>query len=122
MTELSDEALCMEEAETGMKAISLLEVNEYDVLLLDLNLPGLNGIEVMKKVKASEIPQGGMGFLQRTIPSFFEKALSDRIETNHSLASLDLKLGWIEENMPETFRAICPIDQAICPSMKSVVT
>lgn len=42
--------------ESGDKALPLLEKNEYDVLVLDLTMPGLGGIEVLKQVKAADIP------------------------------------------------------------------
>ncbi len=39
-----------------MRAMELLEKGECDVLILDLNMPGLTGMEVLKKIKALEIP------------------------------------------------------------------
>ena len=33
------------------EAIALLELNEYDVVLLDINLPGKNGIELLSYIK-----------------------------------------------------------------------
>jgi len=54
--ELSEEGLNVEEAESGTKAIDLLDKNDYDVLLLDLNMPGLGGMDVLEKVKAGEVP------------------------------------------------------------------
>ena len=54
--ELSSDGIDVREADSGQKAIDLLEKDEYDVLLLDLNMPGLGGIEVLKTMKALEIP------------------------------------------------------------------
>jgi len=42
--------------ENGTKALELLEKEEFDVLLLDMNMPGLDGIEVLKRIKSQEIP------------------------------------------------------------------
>jgi two-component system, NtrC family, response regulator AtoC len=44
------------ETDNGIKAMEFLEKEEYDILLLDLNMPGLGGIDVLKKVKDREIP------------------------------------------------------------------
>jgi len=38
-------------AETGKKAINLLSEKHFDVVLLDLLLPDINGIEILKKIK-----------------------------------------------------------------------
>lgn len=43
-------------AENGLKALELLEKEEFDILLLDMNMPGLNGLEVLKKLKSQDIP------------------------------------------------------------------
>ena len=55
-TELSDGGFSVAETDSGIKAMELLEKEEYDVLLLDLNMPRLSGMEALKKIKASEIP------------------------------------------------------------------
>ncbi len=39
-------------AENGKKAVSLIEKNDYDLLLLDIRLGDLSGIEVLKAAKA----------------------------------------------------------------------
>lgn len=39
------------EAENGEKVLKLLDIYDADVVLLDLNMPLLNGIEVIKKLK-----------------------------------------------------------------------
>jgi heterodisulfide reductase subunit A len=41
-------------AETGEEALKLIEEQSFGVMVLDLRLPGINGIEVLKKVKASK--------------------------------------------------------------------
>jgi DNA-binding NtrC family response regulator len=54
--ELADAGFDISEASNGKKAIDMLKKDEYDVLILDLNMPGLNGIEVLKKIKEIDIP------------------------------------------------------------------
>jgi len=55
MNELSDEGFDVDATDNGIKTMELLEKDEYDVLLLDLNMPGLNGMDVLKKIKDIEI-------------------------------------------------------------------
>lgn len=38
----------------GEEALSCYEVNEYDLLILDLNLPGLDGLEVLKEIRTGD--------------------------------------------------------------------
>lgn len=45
----------VEHADSGSDAVDLLKVADYDVIVLDWNLPGLTGIEVLKKYRS----QGG---------------------------------------------------------------
>lgn len=42
------------EANDGEKVLEFLKNNEVDVILLDFNMPKLNGIEVIKKLKEAE--------------------------------------------------------------------
>lgn len=56
INELSEEGFDVDAAGNGVKTMELLEKNEHDVLLLDLNMPGLNGMDVLKKIKDLEIP------------------------------------------------------------------
>jgi DNA-binding NtrC family response regulator len=50
--ELSDEGHNLHETGSGGDAVSLVDKDDYDVVILDLNMPGLGGIEVLKKIKA----------------------------------------------------------------------
>lgn len=40
-----------DEAEDGLKAWSLLKENNYDIILTDWNMPNMNGLELVKKIR-----------------------------------------------------------------------
>ncbi len=41
-----------DEAEDGVKAWKILSENQYDIILTDWNMPNMNGLELVKKVRA----------------------------------------------------------------------
>jgi len=46
-----------DEAEDGVKAWKLLSESHYDVILTDWNMPNMNGLELVKKVRSEGIHQ-----------------------------------------------------------------
>ncbi len=44
----------VETAKDGLSGLSSIQQNHFDLVLLDIMLPGLNGIDVLKAAKASE--------------------------------------------------------------------
>jgi DNA-binding response OmpR family regulator len=51
---LSKEGYSVEGAETGEKALAAAMGNSFDMILLDLMLPGLDGLEVAKRLKGND--------------------------------------------------------------------
>jgi DNA-binding NtrC family response regulator len=55
-TILTKEDFYVETADTGKKAIEMLKNSSFDVILTDLRLPDIDGTEVLKEVKALNLP------------------------------------------------------------------
>src|SRR5215467_3177418 len=55
MRALKESAYEVDLAETGEKAMELATQNVYDSILLDIRLPGRNGIQVCRELRAARI-------------------------------------------------------------------
>jgi len=53
---LAREGYAVDQAADGVEAVSRASFVRYDILVLDLNLPGLDGVEVCRKVRDREDP------------------------------------------------------------------
>jgi two-component system invasion response regulator UvrY len=51
--EEEDDMTLAEEASSGKEVLAILSKKEFDVLVLDIEMPDLNGLEVLKQVKLS---------------------------------------------------------------------
>jgi two-component system, NarL family, invasion response regulator UvrY len=64
------------EASSGAEVFALLKAEHWDLLLLDISLPDMNGIEILKRVK-------------REVPSLPVLMFSMYSEDDHAMASLE---------------------------------
>ena len=49
--EFEDEGYAVESAYNGTEALAKFQANPPDLVVLDINMPGMNGIEVLRKMK-----------------------------------------------------------------------
>jgi len=54
-TILTEEHLATQLASDGQMALKLLEENKYALMLLDINMPGINGYEVIERIRRKKI-------------------------------------------------------------------
>ena len=95
-------------AETGEKGLAILKTMQVDLVLLDYMLPGMDGIEVLKSLRAkvcayllSEAEQhGSMTF---TIP-FSRIQLADYLNCDRSALSRELSLMQ-RDGLLDTYRS-----------------
>jgi two-component system, sensor histidine kinase and response regulator len=57
---LQDRGHLVEIAGDGQEAVSLTERNRYDVILMDVQMPGMNGLEATAAIRAAEQGTGAM--------------------------------------------------------------
>lgn len=48
---LSRQGYAVDVCNDGAEALELVQINEYDLLILDLNLPGMDGMEILKTLR-----------------------------------------------------------------------
>lgn len=51
----TDDIFCIEEAVNGTDALSKIENNEYDLIIMDISMPGKNGLDVLKDLKQKNV-------------------------------------------------------------------
>ncbi|MFW2387337.1 MAG: response regulator [Polyangiales bacterium] len=56
----------VEEAETGFEALQLLASNAFDVVIVDVNMPDINGLELLAFMKKSPRQRGARKILIST--------------------------------------------------------
>ena len=49
-----EEGYCVDTSETGEEALKKFEKGKYDLFLLDMKMPGMNGLELLKKIKDAD--------------------------------------------------------------------
>jgi two-component system KDP operon response regulator KdpE len=57
-TSLTASGFDVSEARNGEEALSMLPTTPVDVVLLDINMPGRNGIEICRKIRATSMSTG----------------------------------------------------------------
>ena len=77
---LQARGLTVDVATTGEKAIALTKAKDFDAVLLDLSMPGMDGIEVLRAMKKTNpllqvIILTGQGSIQATVEVMKEGAM-----------------------------------------------
>lgn len=53
---LGDEGFEVQQADNGLDAIKIVQSNDFDIALLDIKMPGANGLEVLRYIKKNSSP------------------------------------------------------------------
>ena len=69
---LSLEGYTVDVAEDGMKALEKLRLSKFNIVLLDINMPGMDGLETLKAVKTMDF---SIQVIMITAYSTFDKTM-----------------------------------------------
>jgi DNA-binding response OmpR family regulator len=61
--ELQDAGYVVYEAPDGRQALELLQTQQPDLVLCDVTMPDINGLELLKRLRASELPSAQVPFV-----------------------------------------------------------
>ncbi len=89
--------VCIDLAENGLTAFEKVQKNQYDLILMDINMPVLNGIEATKKIRAelnSVIPILALSahVFPQEIQNCFNAGMNDFIGKPININSLKQKI------------------------------
>jgi DNA-binding response OmpR family regulator len=99
------------EAATGEEALTMIETHEPHLVLLDVHLPGANGFEVCKRVRANPF-RGAMRILHTSAMSV---SLEDKIESLESGADGFLEQPFELETLRSCVRSLLDVGEAAAP-------
>jgi DNA-binding response OmpR family regulator len=74
---LTRQAYSVDVAYDGLEALKLIEINSYDLIILDLNLPGMDGLDICRRVRSADSTTGIL-------------MLTARVSTESRVQGLDL--------------------------------
>ncbi|WP_071461134.1 response regulator transcription factor [Bacillus massilinigeriensis] len=83
---LEEEEYDIDVAEDGQKAISLIECNKYDLIILDYMMPGLTGVEVAEKTRYEGINKDAAIVMLSAKSKELEKNIAFRSRADYFIA------------------------------------
>ncbi|MBO8160172.1 MAG: response regulator [Thermosipho sp. (in: Bacteria)] len=88
------------EASNGEEACELLEQNSFDLIFMDIQMPGMNGIETIRLIRERQIPViiiALTDFNEVKIEEIAEAGFDDFVEKPINSKEIDLKLKLIKK-------------------------
>lgn len=112
------------EAGSGQEAVSLVEKNEFDLVLMDVKMPGMSGLEALEKIKAKDpsifvvimtahsnlqdavtaIREGAYDYLEKPVnPSRLTEIVQKSLEAREMVSNLALSNPIFDDDVDSEF-------------------
>lgn len=103
------------ECETGEEAVALVPQLQPDVVIMDINLPGISGIDATKQITLSGCSSKIVGVSLHSDPNYARRMMQEGA------------MGYVTKNSSreEMFEAICQIQSGnryVCQEVKSILS
>ena len=72
-----DNVCVVGEAENGLDALRLIREKEPDLVILDIHMPGMNGIEVLKQIREMKMNISVCIFTNYTYPQYKKRCIEE---------------------------------------------
>lgn len=78
----------------GGEALKAFELHPFDVVVMDIKMPGMDGIEATRRIRSSQSAQSGVpiialtGFTQRELPGLRDAGINAFIEKPFEFSKL----------------------------------
>lgn len=103
-----EEGYTCTEADTGDKVLAMVESDRPDLLILDLMMPGLNGFQVLEKLRSVE---GGANLPVIVLSQYTQNALERDILARHRVTAQLTKSTAVERVLFEARGALFPSEK-----------
>lgn len=109
-------------ADSGFRAVDLIREKEFDMVLMDIKMPVMNGVETFKKIKA--IKPGSIVILMTafSVDDLIRDAIKEGVyAVLRKPVDIDTVISMIEESKNGALLAVVDDDPEICKTMKAIL-
>ena len=109
-------------AEGGFQALDIMNDREFDVVLMDIKMPAMNGVETYKKMKAIRPETVVIMMTAFSVENLIEDAIKEgAYAVVRKPFDIDMIINMIEKSKNGAYLAVIDDDPEICKTMKNVM-
>ncbi|MEJ7517564.1 response regulator, partial [Staphylococcus pasteuri] len=80
LIELNEEMKVLKDVENGKEALQFIENEKPDVAILDIEIPGMTGLEILAQIRAKGLNTKVIIVTTFKRPGYFEKAVANGVD------------------------------------------